>query len=100
MSLGDWRDVSIILLALEALIIGLIYGAIFYYLRKGFRITTIWLSQIGLPGGRRYARTAKDITQQYSKKIVRPIVSAETTLTRTTRTVGHIAKIPKLRTRS
>ncbi len=99
MSLGDWRDISLILLSLEALVIGLIYGVIFYYLWKGFRITTIWLSHIGLPEARRYAHLAKTYSYQYSKKIVRPIISVETTLTRTTRTAGHLVPTPKQRTR-
>ena len=99
MTLGDWRDVSIILLAAEAMVIGLIYGLIFYYLWKGFRIATAWLGLTGLPEGRRYARLMRDITQQYSKKIVRPVVKIEATLTRTSRTLGAVAEIPKQRTR-
>jgi hypothetical protein len=99
MTLGDWRDVSIILLAIEAIVIGIVYGLIFYYLWKGFRIATGWLRLTGLPQGRRYSYQIKNITQQYSKKVVRPIVKVETTLDRTTRTLGHIASTPKQRTR-
>ncbi len=99
MTLGDWRDLSIILLAVEAMLIGLIYGLIFYYLWKGFRIATAWLGLTGFPEGRRYARLMRDITQQYSKKIVRPVVKTEATLTRTSRALGAVAEIPKQRTR-
>ncbi len=99
MTLGDWRDVSIILLAIEAIVIGIIYGLIFYYLWKGFRIATGWLRLTGLPQGRRYSRQIKNITQQYSQKVARPIVKAETTIARTTRTLGSIAAAPKQRTR-
>ena len=99
MTLGDWRDVSIILLAVEAMLIGLIYGLIFYYLWKGFRIATAWLGLTGLPEGRRYARMMRDLTQQYSKKIARPVVKIESTLTRTSRTLGSVTEIPKQRTR-
>jgi len=99
MILGDWRDASIILLAIEAIVIGLVYGLIFYYLWKGSRIATGWLRLSGLPQGRRYSRQIKTVTQQYSKKVVRPIVAAETTIDRTTRTLAHIASTPKQRTR-
>ena len=99
MTLGDWRDVSIILLAVEAMLIGLVYGLIFYYLWKGFRIVTTWLGLTGLPEGRRYARLIRDYSQQYSKKIVRPVIKVETALTRTTRTLGTLTEIPQQRTR-
>ncbi len=99
MTLGDWRDASIILLAIEAIIIGIVYGLIFYYLWKGFRTATGWLRLTGLPQGRRYSRQIKTITQQYSQKVVRPIVKMETALDRATRTIGYIASTPKQRTR-
>ena len=99
MSLGDWRDISIILLSVEAMLIGVIYGLIFYYLWKGFRIARGWLIANGLPTGQRYSRQIKEITQQYSKKVVRPVVKVETTLTRASNTVGAVTRIPKQRTR-
>jgi hypothetical protein len=99
MTLGDWRDVSIILLAIEAIVIGLVYGLIFYYLWKGFRITTGWLRLTGLPQGRRYSRLIKEVTNQYSKKIVRPVVNLESKLNQTSRTLSSVANTPKQRTR-
>jgi hypothetical protein len=41
----------------------------------------------------------KTYTNQYSKKIVRPVVKAEATVTRATKTVGTLASAPKQRTR-
>jgi hypothetical protein len=99
MPLGDWRDVSIILLAIEAIVIGLVYGLIFYYLWKGFRIATGWLRLTGLPQGRRYSRLIKEVTNQYSKKIVRPVVNLESKLNQTSRTLSSVANTPKQRTR-
>jgi hypothetical protein len=99
MTLADWRDVSIILLALEAIVIGIIYGAAFYYFWKGVRIARAWLSTKGFPEGQRYTRLMKTYTNQYSKKIVRPVVKAEATVTRATKTVGTLASAPKQRTR-
>ncbi len=83
MNLGDWRDVSLILLALEAMLIGLIYGVIFYYLWKGARIAHGWLSAIGLPLGRRYTRLIKRYTQHYSYKVAQPFARADMLLSRT-----------------
>jgi len=84
MSLGDWRDVSVILLSLEALVIGLIYGAIFYFLWKGSRIAHRWLANIGLPQGRRYAALARWYTTRYSKKTIRPFVTIHAVTSETT----------------
>jgi hypothetical protein len=80
MSLGDWRDLSIILLAVEGIIIALIYGIIFYYLWKGFRVAHQWLQRTGLPQGQRYAGLAKRYTRYYSHKAVKPVVQAESKL--------------------
>ena len=84
MSVGDWRDVSIILLSLEGILIGLIYGAIFYFLWKGFRIAHGWLQRIGLPQGRRYAALVRWYTFRYSRKVVKPFVTAEAVASQTT----------------
>ncbi len=84
MSLGDWRDVSIILLSLEGILIGLIYGAIFYFLWKGFRIARGWMGSIGLPQGRRYAALARLYSLNYSQKVVKPFATAEAIASQTT----------------
>ncbi len=99
MTLADWRDASIILLALEAIVIGIIYGAAFYYFWKGVRVARAWLRTTGFPQGQRYTRLMKSYTDQYSKKIVRPVVKVETTVTRVSKTAGAIASVPKQRTR-
>lgn len=99
MSLGDWRDASIILLSLEGIVIGIIYGLAFYYSWKGVRIARNWLSLKGFPEGQRYTRLMKTYTRQYSQKIVRPVVKVESTYTRTKKTLGTVAATPKQRTR-
>lgn len=80
MTLGDWRDLSLILLALEGMLVALIYGVIFYVLWKGLRIAHQWLRTIGLPEGNRYALLARQYTQELSQRIVRPFVQVEATL--------------------
>ncbi len=77
MTLGDWRDLSLILLALEGMIIALVYGVIFYFLWKGFRMAYQWLQTIGLPEGRRYSLLARQYTQELSQRVVRPFVRIE-----------------------
>jgi len=99
MTLANWRDISLILLAVEAIILALIPGLIFYFLWKGFRTATSWLRMIGLPEGQRYSRMMKEVTQRYSKKVVRPVAKIETTLTQTSQTLNSVATIPKQRTR-
>jgi len=98
MSIGDWRDIAVILLSLEAFLIGLVYGLIFYFLWKGSRRATKWLRWQGFPKGHYYSQRIKELTKRYSQKIVRPVVKIETSLTKTSRTLGTITKIPKKRT--
>jgi len=99
MTLGDWRDASIILLAIEGLIFAVIYGVIFYYLWKGSRIATRWLRTIGLPQGTQYSQLLRDKTLYYSRKIVRPFEKVETAESQISSTARTIADIPKHRTR-
>ena len=99
MTLGNWRDLSLILLAFEAIVIGLVYGLIFYYLWKGFRIATTWLRGRGLPESRRYSRMIKQITQQTSEKIVQPFITLEATWRQAAQTIDSIAHVPKQRNR-
>ncbi|HEY81603.1 MAG TPA: hypothetical protein EYP25_08680 [Anaerolineae bacterium] len=77
MTLSDWRDISLILLALEGVVILLIYGVILYYAWKGLRIAYRWLQGMGLPQSRRYAALMKGYATRYSQKIVRPLIAAE-----------------------
>lgn len=99
MTIASWRDASLILLAIEAIIIALIPGLAFYFSWKGLRIATSWLRATGLPEGQRYSRLMKEVTQRYSKKVVRPVVKIETTLTQTSQTLNSVTTIPKQRTR-
>ncbi len=99
MSLNLWRDISVILLVIEFLIIGLVYGAIFYFIWKGLRLATRWLRGTGLPQGQRYSRRANQVSLQYSQKIVRPVVNLEGKLHQVSRTLDAVATTSKQRSR-
>ena len=99
MSLDAWRDLSVILLVFVSLIIGLIYGLIFYFGWKGLRLSNHWLRGTGLPQGQRYARRARELSWQYSQKVVRPVVKLETQLHQTSRTLKTLTNASKQRSR-
>ncbi len=100
MTISNLRDISLILLAIEALLIGAIYGLIFFFIWKSFRIATKWLRGQGLPRAQKYAALAKEGSQQYSKKVAGPVVQLETRLTQVSRTMEEIAAFTKQRNRS
>ncbi len=99
MTLGDWRDVSLILLALEGMLIALIWGVIFYYLWRGCRIAYRWLQWTGLPQGRRYTAFMKTYSRYYSYKIVKPIVKTEEVMTQAAGIVRTLSNPSRSRSR-
>ena len=99
MTLGDWRDVSLILLSLEGMAIALIWGIIFYYLWKGFRVAYRWLQWTGLPQGRRYTSLMKTYSQYYSYKIARPIVKTDEVMTQATGIIRALGTPSRSRSR-
>ena len=78
MDLATARDLSIILLAIEAIILVLVPGVIFYFSIKGLRQGTKWLKITGLPEAQRYTRLMADKTNEYSAKIAEPITKVDT----------------------
>ena len=90
MDLAVARDLSIILLALEGMVLMAIPLAAFYFMIQGMRKGTFWLKMTGLPFALRITRLAADQSQYYSDKITEPIVTVETKATRATGTVSGI----------
>jgi hypothetical protein len=84
MTLADLRDLSIILLALEAFIIGLVPAALFFFMIKG----VFWLNRkvsIAGPRVRGYFRKAERSTKIASEKIAAPFITASATTARVKR---------------
>lgn len=90
MTLAVARDLSIILLAIEAFVMALIVGAALYFMARGVRTGKLWLRKIGFPEAQRYARLVAVQTQVYSDKVTRPLVRAETSAHRARRTVAAV----------
>jgi hypothetical protein len=77
MDLAIARDLSIILLAIEAIILVAVPGVIFYFSIKGLRQGTRWLKITGLPEAQRYTRLMADKTNEYSARIADPITKVD-----------------------
>ncbi|MBX7235639.1 MAG: hypothetical protein K1X65_14730 [Caldilineales bacterium] len=90
MTLATARDLSIILLAIEAFVFALVIGAALYFVTRGMRRGNQWLRTIGFPEAQRYARLIAEQTQVYSDKVTRPIVQVETSTHRARRTVAAV----------
>jgi hypothetical protein len=72
-NLAAWRDASIVLLALEAMILALIPGIILYALARG---VTILIAKIRIWGPivRSYFRQASTVTEQVSRAVTAPVI--------------------------
>jgi len=81
MELETARNISIIILAIEGMILVAIPGVLFFYLNKGMRRGSAWLKTTGLPQAQRYTRLVADKTSEYSGKIVKPIVEVDAATT-------------------
>lgn len=90
MNLAIARDLSIILLAIEAFVAALVMGVMLYYVTRGVRMGKLWLRNIGFPEAQRYGRLVAQQTQVYSNKVTQPIVQIETTGYRIRRTFTAI----------
>ncbi len=80
MTLATARDLSIILLSLEALVIMIILGAVLFLTTRGLNQGVRWLRTIGFPEAQRFGRLVADQTTVYSAKVAAPIVGLETTV--------------------
>jgi hypothetical protein len=78
MTLADWRDVSIILLAVEAFIFGLVPAVLFFALFKGVSSLNRKLPAAGLVV-RRYFQRAERSTKVVSQRIAAPFITAGAT---------------------
>lgn len=92
MNLATARNISIIILAIEAIILVLIPLVMFYFMNKGLRQGTLWLKKTGLPQAQKYTRLAADKTNEYSGKITDPIIKVEKSTTQVKETVGTVSK--------
>jgi hypothetical protein len=81
MTLADLRDLSIILLAIEAFIIGLVPAVLFFFMIKG----VLWLNRkLPVAGSvvRGYFRKAERSTKVASERIAAPFITAGATTAR------------------
>jgi hypothetical protein len=78
MTLADWRDVSIILLAVEAFIFGLVPAALFFAIFKGVSALNRKLPAAGLVV-RSYFQRAERSTKVASERITAPFITAGAT---------------------
>ncbi len=81
MDLRTAADISIIILAIEGIVLVAVPGVLFYFLNKGMRKGTSWLKSTGLPEAQRYTRLMADKTNEYSGKITEPIIKVDTATT-------------------
>jgi len=81
MDLTVATNISIIILAIEGIILVAVPGVLFYFLNKGMRQGTTWLKKTGLPEAQRYTRLMADKTNEYSNKIAEPIIKVDTATT-------------------
>jgi hypothetical protein len=78
MTLTNWRDLAVVLLALEAFIMGLVPVAIFFFLVKGL----LWLIRklrATAPIVQSYFRKAAEISETVSQRASAPIIAASAT---------------------
>ena len=84
MTLATWRDLSIILLAVEAFLIALVPAAVFFLTIKG----VMWMNRkvsIAGPIVRGYFRRAEQSTKIASDRIAAPFIAASATTARVKR---------------
>ncbi|MGQ9489733.1 MAG: hypothetical protein ACUVR4_11835 [Anaerolineae bacterium] len=79
MTLGSWRDLAIVLLAVEAFFLSLIPGVILYLTIRG----VVWLSRTlrrVAPTIQGYFRKAATVAEQASQRAVTPMIAASAAL--------------------
>lgn len=84
MSLADWRDLAIVLLALEAFVLSLVPAVILYFGVRGM----IWLlRQVRghAPTVQGYFRKAAQLSDRVSRRVVNPIIGIEAGMARARR---------------
>ncbi len=78
MTLGNWRDLAIILLAAEAFLLSLIPAAILYFALRGMSSLIRKLRSVA-PTVQGYFRKAATITEEASQRISAPVIRISAT---------------------
>lgn len=78
MTLADWRDLSIILLAIEAFIMGLVPAVILFFAIKGM-LWVIRKLRGAAPVVQGYFRKASQVSENVSQRIAAPFIAASAT---------------------
>lgn len=76
MTLANWRDLAVVLLALEAFIMALLPAAALFFMVKGMSWVHRKLRRV-FPTVQGYFRKAATVTDQASVKIAAPIIAAD-----------------------
>lgn len=79
MTLGNWRDLAIVLLALEAFLLSLIPAAVLYLALRGVSWLIRKLRSVA-PTVQGYFRKAATVTEEVSHRAVTPVITASATL--------------------
>lgn len=84
MTLANWRDLAVLLLALEAFIISLVPGVILYFAVRGL-LWVIRKLRATAPTVQGYFHKAADISEQVSQRAAAPFITTNATLARVNR---------------
>lgn len=72
--LAFWRDVSVLVLAVQAFVILVVIAAIGYLMLTGLRRSHSWLRR-QFPKWQALSLLARDMTERYSAKVAAPVIS-------------------------
>ena len=97
MTLTDWTNLAIILLAVEAFVFVLIPAVLLYYSVRGMQSTRAWLRTIGLPQSQRISRLVAERTNTYSAKVTEPFVQVEASTTQARATLSAFPNLIRRR---
>ena len=75
MTLANWRDLSIILLVIEAFFLSLVPAAVLYLCVRGISLIIKQVRMVA-PPVQRYFSKAAEVSEQASRKITAPVIGA------------------------
>ncbi|MEJ5197928.1 MAG: hypothetical protein WHX53_03300 [Anaerolineae bacterium] len=78
MDLAAWRDVAVILLIVQTLVMVIVVGAVLYLLNRGMASLRGAIGRLAPIAQARLRRVA-DITEQISTQVAAPVIHAEAT---------------------
>ncbi|NOZ70423.1 MAG: hypothetical protein GXP38_00680 [Chloroflexi bacterium] len=99
MTLPVWRDIALVFLIIQAFILALIPGLIFYFGNKGLHSFITWLRRKGMPKAQQYSALVASETKRYSQMVITPVVILDSEVTRAKQTLGAVPHILKHRKR-